>query len=348
MERHLTPGQLTPEVVRGVLSPHPDSSRQPDSSPTLAHDFAQALSVPDVKLARRLVVGSLESGCSPGRLYVEVIRPALSACELDGSGIEAQLFASLGRTIMADLVRFLPATVGGGDGRTALLTCGVSTIEQLDALVVTDFLEADGWVVQRLHGPRAALDLGPASRADGIELAVAVVAGPEQSLRLAPACTEMHRLPDPPVCLLCDFTGRLDWPGASAALGADAFISDPQELLWEAAGRLPAGVTRRWGVSIARRHGALVLAPTGRLDDTSARRLADVVQSRAGTFTRLIVDLRDLAEVSRRGIEDVCSLCESGDLAGVEVQLIGDAAVRTRIDALGTGSAVSLVDSAAI
>jgi anti-anti-sigma regulatory factor len=279
---------------------------------------------------------------------VQVVRPALSAAPLDAGTIEAQLLSSLGRAILADFVGALPRTVGGGAGRAALLSCGESTLQQLDGLVVCDFLEADGWAVQRLHGPRAALELGPASRAAGVELAVAVVGGPEEALRLAPACTEMQRLPDPPVCLLCDFTGRSDWPTASTALGADAFISDPRAVPPRGAGGRPAGITRRWGVSIARRSDALVLSPTGRLDATSAGRLAEVVESRLGSFARLVIDLRDLAEISTGGVEDICAWQGNAPLADVELLLVGDAGVRSRIDALGMDRPVLLADAATI
>lgn len=340
MERH-----LSPEDARGA------TSRQPDSTATLADDFSRALAAPDIALARRIVSDALVDGASPGRIYVEVVRPALSRLQLDGTAVRERLIASACRAILADIVGALPVTDSVGPGRAALLSCRSDGIERIDGELAIDFLEADGWAVQRLHGPRAALSLGPAARADSIELAVAVVAGPEDALRLAPACTALRRLPDPPVVLLCDFTGRSDWPAASTALGADAFCCDPEELALNASRRLPAAGIRRWGVQISRRRDTLVLTPTGRLDAISARRLADVVTSRIGTFSRLIIDLRDLAELSVAGLEDVCGWRDRGSLQGLELQLIGDQAVRSRIGALGPGAppldaVVALADAA--
>ncbi len=335
---------LTAEDVRGA------ARRPPGSAATLADDFSQALRAGDVGPARGLILGALAQGVAPGRLYVDVVRPGLQQLDLDGPAAESgRETAELGQALIADLAGALPLTLGGGAGRAALLSCGELTIERLDGDVVAAFLEADGWAVQRHRGPEAALSLGPASRAGGVELAVAVVAGPDAALRLAAACTDMNRLPDPPVCLLCDFTGRSDWPAASIALGADALISDPQELLEQAARRLPAGETRRWGVSIATRDDALWLVPTGRLDGTSAERLAEVVESRIGRFSKLVVDLRDLAEISPAGVKGILEWSRNGPLKDVPVQLVGDADVRTRISALGPAAAVlPLADAAAV
>lgn len=324
MERH-----LNPEDARGAASTGPDSTAQ------LARAFSEALSNPNVALACSLVAAALADGASPGRIYVDVVRPALNAAEFRGQLRQTRLLAGIGQALIVDLVAALTPSEGGGAGRMALLSCGEMAMDQLDGDLVADFLEADGWVVQRLQCPGAALAMGPASRQDGVELAVAIVAGADAARDLAAACTEMSRLPDPPVCLLCDFTGRADWPAASTGLGADALISDPQELLVEAARLLPAGKTRRWGVSIARRGDALVLTPTGRLNGTSAERLADVVQSRIGTFSRLVIDLRHLAEISAGGVETIRGWSQNGPLQDVELLLVGDSGVRARISALG-------------
>src|SRR5579875_761609 len=329
---------LTAEGASGVAGSKRDSTAQ------LARDFAQALANPNIAVACSIVAAALADGASPGRVYVDVVRPALRAAAIRGQLRQTRLLDGFGQTLIGDLVGALTPTEGGGSGRTALLTCGELTMDRLDGNLVAAFLEADGWSVQRMHGPEAALAMGPASRLDGIELAVVVVSDAEAASHLASACTEMSRLPDPPVCLLCDFTGRADWPAASSGLGADALVSDPQELLEQAAHRLPAGGTRRWGVSVARRDDTLVLTPTGTLDATSAGRLAEMIQSRIGSFARLVVDLRDLAEISAAGIEGIVGWSQSGPLQRVELLLVGDAGVRARLDALGL--AVPLADPA--
>ena len=334
MERH-----LTSEDARGA------TSRVAVSAVALASDFRESLTAMDVASARRIVAEALTDGAAPGRLYVEVVRPVLSELSLEGQGMHGRVLAVGCKAIFAELVGALPITERAGPGRAALLSCRTNGIERVDGDLAIDFLEADGWAVQHLHGPEAALSLGPTARPGSVELAVAVVGGPEDALRLAPACTLLRRLPDPPVVLLCDFTGRSDWPTASVALGADAFVSDPQDLVVQAASRLPANGVRRWGVQISRRGDSLVLTPTGRLDLASAERLADVVRSRIGTFARVVIDLRDLAEFSSGGVEDVCGWPDSGSFEDLDLLIVGDSGVRSRLIALGIESAVPLADS---
>ncbi len=334
MERH-----LIPDGPRG-------SGRIPADAPRLAHDFGRALLSEDIARARRLISEALADGAPPGRLYVETIRPALHGVQFGGVTARDRLLAVACRAILADLVGALPVTRSVGPGRAALLSCRRDGIERVDGDLAIDFLEADGWAVQRLDGPGSALALGPAARPDSIELAVAVVAGPQDALRLAPACTLLRRLPDPPVVMLCDFTGRSDWPTATTALGADAFVSDPQELVLQAALRLPADGVRRWGVQISRRGDALVLTPTGRLDAASAARLAAVARSRLGTFTRVVIDLRDLAEFSSAGLQEVQAWATAGPLRNVDLRFLGDPVVRSRIEALEMSGALTVEDPA--
>ena len=59
------------------------------------------------------------------------------------------------------------------------------------------------------------------------------------------------------------------------------------------------------GVRLQRQDGALILAPTGRLDAVSVARLAEVALTRRGTFSRLVLDLRDLAEIDEGGMVDL-------------------------------------------
>jgi hypothetical protein len=58
-------------------------------------------------------------------------------------------------------------------------------------------------------------------------------------------------------------------------------------------------------VGLHRAGDTLVLTPTGRLDPISVARLLDVALSRRGSFTHLVVDLRDLAEIESGGIDDL-------------------------------------------
>jgi len=175
------------------------------------------------------------------------------------------------------------------------------------------------------------------ARGGSLELAVAVTAGPEDALRLAPVCTALRRLADPPVILLCDFSGRPETRqrAASSSLGADAVALDPDQLVRHAAERLPTEGRRRWGVRLSRSGGTLVLTPTGRLDATSIGRLFEVALTRRGTFSRLVLDLRDVAAIEPAGLEELSLWSQRNQLEGAELRVVADAGLRERLEAAG-------------
>lgn len=320
--------------------PLPSPRGTGDPLPRLARAFSAALAVPDVREARRMVAAASDRGIAPGRIYVEVVRPALAAFQRPGRHTRSRLAGGLGNAVLADMVACLPVGDRHGVGRAAVLSCREGGIEAVDGRVAMDFMACDGWSVDRLarRGQVRAI-----ARDGAIELAVAVTAGPEDAVRLAPVCTGLRRLADPPVIILCDFSGRSRHRAASPVLGADAVAHDPQELVQCAAERLPEPGERRWGVRLSRHGSDLVLAPTGRLDATSMSRLVDVAETRSGTFARLVVDLRDLAEIAPAG---ALALGHWPDrLPGVEVRVLADAGVLVRLRSTGVQLPRELIDS---
>jgi hypothetical protein len=263
----------------------------------------------------------------------------LAEMQRGADSVRRRLASGIGESVLAELVSHVPLTGVHGTGRAALLTSRSDGVEGVDASVAVDFLEADGWtvdhVVSDLETPFHTL-----AGDDGIDLAVAVTAGPEDTLRLAPMCTEMRRLADPPVVVLCDFTGRAEPRAASSVLGADAIARDPGELVAEAARRLPGPGLRRWGVRLCRQEGALVLAPTGRLDAISVARLSEVAITRLGSFSSLVLDLRDLAEIDADGMYDL-SRPPWDELAPV---VWTDSRTRDRLAAIDHAIALTAID----
>jgi anti-anti-sigma regulatory factor len=289
----------------------------------LAIAFGEAVGQPDIQGARQMIVAALDEGHSPGLLYTAVVRPALAGLQSTGQPARARLAAGVGEAILADLVAHLPRVTPSGTGRAAVLSCRDTGIESVDGTVVADFLERDDWRVQRTAGGLGAGsdDAGAPAWGGNVELAVAVIAGPHDALRVAPVCTRLRRLPDPPVTILCDFSGA-PVQSASQSLGADDVVGDPEALLRSATRRLPLQGRRRWGVGL-RRHGeTLVLSPTGTLDLISVERLADVAVSRAGTFTRLVLDLREVAAVEVPGLHRLTALPERIGLKGAELTAV--------------------------
>ncbi len=323
-----------------------DLSVAPDSGELgrLATAFRAALAAPDVRRARRLVAEAADAGAPPGSLYVRVVRPALVKLQDADLGLRARLAAGIGESIVTDLLVRLPAPSPSGPGRAALLTCGEHGIEAVDGSVATGFLDAGGWSVARLPSDMTDTARGVV-RAGSIELAVAVTAGPQDALRLAPMCTELRRLADPPVIILCDFSDHSEPRAASVVLGADAVARHPEDLIRQAARRLPGPGRRRWGVRLSRDGEMLSLAPTGALDRTSVQRLSEVALTRAGTYARLTLDLRELAEIAVDGVQELTAWPEDPAWAGVALAVLADADMRRRLDATGVELGVRVIEA---
>jgi hypothetical protein len=292
----------------------------------LARDFRDALLAPDVRRAHRLVAEAADAGTSAGALYVSVIRPSLVELQYSGPRAGVRLAGHIGEALLSDLVQRLPFSDRDGLGRAAVLSCRDAGIEAVDGSVAMDFLEADGWSVERLAGDHRRPQVAELAAGGSLELAVAVTSGPEEALRLAPVCTALRRLADPPVILLCDFSGRPHphQSVASSSLGADAVALDPEELVRHAARRLPRAGRRRWGVRLSRTGESLTLTPTGSLDAVSVARLLDVVDSRAGTFRSLTLDLRDLAGLETTGLTALEGWGGLAVLDGIAVDYVVD------------------------
>ena len=300
----------------------------------LATSFRAAVAAPDLPGARGMIATAADDGIPGGRLYVEVVRPALAELAGPDRSPSARLAAGIGEDVLADLVRRLPLAERGAARRAAVLSCRTGGIEAVDGNLAMDYLEVGGWSVARL-GDDGLLPRVRELRHGAVELAVAVIAGPEDALRLASACTELRRLADPPVIVLCDFSGRADSGSAPAALGADAVVHDPDELLRCAAGHLPGPGRRRWGVRLSRSDGTLLMAPTGRLDATSADRLADVALTRLGSYSRLVLDLGDVAEIDADGVRALAGWPALLPAPTVDLLLVADAGSRAMLQ--GTG-----------
>lgn len=325
--------------MTGEQGSGPPAGGAPGGEPdlgALADAFRAALDAPDVRGARQLIASAASDGASPARLYVDVVRPALAGLQDSGRGVRARVATGIGEAILANLVASLPLAAPNGVGRAAVLSCREVGIEAVDGSVAIDFLEADGWRVDRLRGDPALAGASEAARAGGIELAVAVTAGPEDAMRLAPVCTALRRVADPPVILLCDFSGRRP-RAATVSLGADAVAHDPQELLRQAAERLPTPGQRRWGVGLHREGSTLLLTPTGRLDAISVGRLMDVALTRAGSYTRLVLDLRDVAEFDAGGVRRLASWPGLPQLSEVHIGITADDQLRRRMDEMSPG-----------
>ena len=323
------------------MVPEPDlrssaraGTRARRSHESLAVSFAAALAVPNVTLARAVVTGAAEAGASPGRLYLDVIRPALVRLTGDGPPAQGRLAAELAATVLADVLETRPHRADTASGRVAVVAYGDEGLHAADGHAATEFLEWGGWRVERLGlSPDAGrTDL---ARGGAIELAVLVVGATDEVSGLGKLCTALRHSSDPPVIVLADFGGRPRPRATLMALGADDAVLDPDALLRTAVDHSPAPGRRRWGVRLRRTGPTLTIVPTGTLDATNAGRLVDVAASRTGTYTRLVIDLRDLSDIGPDGVGGLAAWAAGVAADDVKRDLLVDPVVRGALHQAG-------------
>lgn len=302
---------------------------------SLSVSFGAALATPNVALARAIVAGAAEAGAAPGRLYLEVIRPALARLVHEGPAPRVHLAADVAATVLAEVLETRPRSSDTASGRVAVVAHGSEGMHAVDGHAATEFLEWGGWCVERLRPGPTDPALTDLARGGAVELAVLVVGGRGNVGGLAPICIELRRASDPPVIVLADFGGRARPRATLMALGADDAVVDPDALLRSAAARSPEPGRRRWGVRLHRSGATLTVAPTGCLDATSVDRLADVATTRAGSFERLIVDLRDLSGIEPSGVRALTAWPADVECGAAQRELLVDTAVRAALHQVG-------------
>lgn len=292
--------------------------------------FAAALAIPDVSLARAVVTGAADAGASPGRLYLDVMRPALVRLAGEGPPARGRLAADLAASVLADVLETRAHPVDTAQGRVAVIAHGDEGMHAADGHAATEFLEWGGWRVERLG---LSPDPGRTDLARGgaVELAVLVVGATHQAGELGRLCAALRHSSDPPVIVLADFGGRPLPRAMLMALGADDAVLDPDALLRTAVDHSPAPGRRRWGVRLGRTGTTLTIAPTGTLDAINVGRLADIAASRAGSYTRLVIDLRDLSDIGPDGVRGLAAWPAAAGSDDVERELLVDPAVRAAL-----------------
>jgi CheY-like chemotaxis protein len=206
--------------------------------------------------------------------------------------VQAALAVVAGRPVEGAAMR--------GEGRQALVSVGAAPLDALDGQVIVDTLCGDGWTVTEIAAGEDAHEVVRMAVERHVQHVVMPTSNAADLLLSAATYTLLRRMADPPVIVACSFGRPTDDRRARAA-GADAFVSDPDDLLRYIDRCLPAEGIRNWGVSLRRLGDTLVVAPTGDLDAGNVRRLRQVVDSRAGSFEQLVIDGRDIASVDETG-----------------------------------------------
>ncbi|QEC50037.1 hypothetical protein FSW04_22330 [Baekduia soli] len=206
------------------------------------------------------------------------------------------------RAALADVAVALPASEGGL-GRCAAVLAPADPSGALDARMLADVLDADGWTVELIdlcEDPAAVVEAVTATAAEVVAVPAADAA---QALAARAACSALRGLGRPPLVVGVTFAAGRD----PVALATDHLLEDAGALPGLLDRRVPAadggGGAVRWGVRLAREAGGLTVVPGGVLDAASALRLREVVESRRALYPRIVIDLRELLVTDEPGLE---------------------------------------------
>jgi methanogenic corrinoid protein MtbC1 len=210
--------------------------------------FVDALLARDSARARRAIEAALDAGAPIPDVYLDVLRPALAeighrwaigelnvAEEHHGTATAQALL----ETLSARLPRPPP------DGRLAVATGTPGEQHVLGLRMVADFLEADGWEVLLLGPGAPAHDLAELvdlERPDVVALSTSTASVLPGVVEVLGALAELR--PRPFVVVGGQYWTRETIPSA-AALGADAVVSDPRQLVSILRGCVPPLASER-------------------------------------------------------------------------------------------------------
>ena len=239
-------------------------------------------------------------GVAPVRLFVDVVRPALRAA-FDACPSEARdgMLRRANRAlpgIFSELIGDAPPGDAGA-GRRAVLVGDLRGLAAIDTHVLLELLEREGWMVSTI---------GPERRDAGrlvaqLEPAAVVLAGDVDEggtvRRIRQRFAGHDAAPLIVRCLMDPEDQGLpavlveveDGGGAPEGVGMDS-VAERLARRFSTAG-MPA-----WGVAMRRESDeVLVVTPSGRLDAETSERLREVVESRRGSFSSLVLNLHELS-----------------------------------------------------
>jgi methanogenic corrinoid protein MtbC1 len=291
------------------MAPTPPSGEQAGLR-DLRDAYRRALLELDARRSRTVVMEAARGGMSRATLYEQVVRPSLHAlvrsCRREGRTAEERLAVASVQAALVELTTEPRLTTAVAPRRRpAIVSVGTQPLEALDGQVIVDLLEADGWTVEEITPAMAPEEVVERCDRDQVELIVLPTSSAADLLLAAPTYTLLRRMADPPYIVACGL-GAGDGRERARLAGADEYAHELDSLLALVRQALPHRVVRRWGLRIRRSTaGTLILAPTGSLDFVSADRMRQVVESRDGLFARLLIDLRDVADCTPDGVDEL-------------------------------------------
>lgn len=99
-----------------------------------------------------------------------------------------------------------------------------------------------------------------------------------------------------------------------------------------------------WGVRLERVGEAIVIAPSGVLDEQGAGRLRQVLRSREAAYADLLLDLRDLVTLDTAGLELVGEELERSEREAFRLAVVANPAIKTQLRDSALGERLRIVD----
>lgn len=189
----------------------------------------------DPRGAREVVELALDEGVPAEAIYLEVVTLAMHEVgrlweAAEASVAQEHLATQITQSVMIALALRLSPGEPIGRGRPAVVCSSPGERHALGGQMVADFLSAQGWEVLALGADVPAQELAGFTRHRGAQLVALSTAMPGHLLSVTRACQLLRQLPRPPFIVAGGraYDGE---PFRAAAVGADAFAADPQELL---------------------------------------------------------------------------------------------------------------------
>ena len=99
-----------------------------------------------------------------------------------------------------------------------------------------------------------------------------------------------------------------------------------------------------WGVRLEKVGRAIVVTPSGPLDDLEAERLREVLDSRHGNYASVVLDLRDLDGVGEAGLTVLLAQQAWAREQGIELAVVTGPAARASLERIDAAQELTVVE----
>lgn len=219
-----------------------EASTQPLDLAKVRGRYLDCLLEPDTRGAWAVVAEALDQGARPGRIYLDVLAPAMveigTLWETARIGVaQEHLATQITQTVLARLAPSLDeaeAAPAGGAPRLALVAGTPGELHAIGARMVADFLEASGWDVLLLGPDAPAAEIVAMTRERRPDVVALSTSLSFNLLAAGSVLAALRALPNPPLLVAGGraYEGR---PDRALLAGADVFADDPEALVRELA-----------------------------------------------------------------------------------------------------------------